>query len=94
MTDHVLVAKNLDGMKVGTRLHAGLVAAEIGSTLAPLRRSIGLGALRALVRRGVLQFEPPLPPARASRRRPRPALGHGLASGDDRFRPSTGSFLA
>lgn len=77
MTEPILVAKNLDGMREGTRFHAAALAAEVGSTFALLRRSLGLGALRELERRSLLRFEPPLPPAR--RRRPRPAPGHGLA---------------
>jgi hypothetical protein len=63
MADPNLVSKNLEEVIRETNRHAELIAAEIGSTCWIMRRSFGMPMLRELARRGVLQFEPPLPDA-------------------------------
>ena len=61
MSEPILVEKNLDGMKEGTQFYAKAVAAEVGFTLAELRRvDLRLVQCRDLERRGLMRFEPPI----------------------------------
>ena len=47
MTEPILLAKNLDGMRRGSKTYARLLAAEVGSTLALLRFEPPLPPARA-----------------------------------------------